>query len=199
MLSIALSLAAHAAPPELSFDLELGQLHNGDPAFDLFSERNGMPSRGGQIGVRVASFAVVQASAHHLGRGVTISPADGQSISSAYQANEWTAGLRVDHLFADVFAPYAAVHGMVLQGTMKFDDDAGRDGNPNELAEHGVHPGALFLGGVELRGPQGDRKWTAGTFFEAGYGLVARADYGAFGDMKPGGFAMRAGIGLRLF
>jgi hypothetical protein len=158
-----------------------------------------MPSRGGQVGVRVAPFAVVQASAHHLSRGMSIGVAGAGEIATAYQANEWTGGVRIDHLFSDVFAPYAAVHGLALQGSMKLDDDPDKDGNPNELVERAVHPGALFLGGLELRGPQEDRTWTAGGFVEAGYGYVASAEYGGFGEMKPGGFVLRTGVGLRLF
>ncbi len=190
---------ALAAPPELSLDLELGQLHNGDESFDLFSERDGMPSRGVQAGVRVATPVVVQVSGHRVSRGLDLSVAEGLSIATAYFANEWTAGVRVDHTFADIFQPYAAVHGLLLQGAMKLDDEPEDDDNPNQLVARAVHPGALLTGGFEIRGPQQDRKWTAGFLVEAGYGLVARADYGDFGSMKPGGFVLRTGIGLRLF
>ena len=57
--------------------VELGQLHNADPTFDLFSENNGMPSCGWRGGARGAERLAVTGGWHRVRRG-----ADRQILSA---------------------------------------------------------------------------------------------------------------------
>jgi hypothetical protein len=181
--------------------VELGNLQNHDDAYTLFSDGVAMPSRGIRGGVRVADRFTVLAGWHRVQRGATVFVAaegSDRRFHAAFFADEFTLGLKADLDVAHFFYPYATVQGMLLRGVMKFDDDERDDEeDPSQIKASAVAPGALLMGGMEFRIPQGSWPLTAAWHVEAGYGLVASADYGAFGTMRPGGFALRTGLGVR--
>lgn len=196
MIAFLLATAAQAALPEIALGVEIGHLHNGDPSFDAFSDSNALPSRGFKAGVQVADPLAVVVGWHHISRGATIYGA-GPDIATAYQANEWTLGAKLEHGFTSWFYPYVSVSGMVLEGTMRLDDEPYEDDNPNELQAHGLSPGAMATAGMEFRMPLGSYPVQLTYWLDGGGALLARGTYGNFGDMKPGGFTLHTGVGVR--
>jgi hypothetical protein len=200
--SIAITLSSTALAGvggELSF--ELGNLQNHDEAYSLFSDGVAMPSRGIRGGVAVADRFTVIGGWHRVQRGASVVVAGDEGdrrFSAAFFADEFTLGVKADLDVAHFFYPYASVQGMVFRGVMKFDENQRDDeDDTTQLKASAVSPGALFSGGIELRIPQGSWPLTAAWHLEAGYGLVASADYGEFGHMRPGGLVLRTGLGVR--
>ncbi|MBT3223407.1 MAG: hypothetical protein HN348_30415 [Proteobacteria bacterium] len=201
LAALLLSAPAQGASHELSF--EMGTLHNGDENYDLFSGNNAIPTRGLRFGVAVHENVAVTAGWQHGARGSDIYLPDsegGESImTAAFFADEFTLGVKADYNIADIFFPYVKVDAMLFRGVMKFDDDPNDRFSPGQVQVAGLAPGGLAMGGFEIAVPNKSRKvpLTVAVHLEAGYGLVSRLNFGDYGQMKPGGFALRGGIGLR--
>ncbi|MFT4625953.1 MAG: hypothetical protein ACI8PZ_004624 [Myxococcota bacterium] len=176
---------------------ELGQLHNGDPTYDLFSNRDGMPSRGLRVGIAPVERFTVLAGWHRVRRGADLD-LPGGSLNAAFFADEFTLGPKVDLNIGDIFYPYATVQGVLFRGVMKLDDDPDRDDNAGQIRAAALSGGALFMGGLELRNPSSDMlPLQFAVHVEAGYGLISRGNYDTLGSMQPGGFVLRTGVGVR--
>lgn len=200
-----LSLGGTAAAADLGWSVsgELANLHNADPSWDLFSERNSMPSRGVRGGLKVGPHVTIQAGWHRISRGADLEvPTAGsrgsQSVRVAFLADTYSLGGQVGVPIGDLLVPYASVDGVVLRGVMKLDEDPETRDNLGQVTGSGYSPGLLASGGLELRSPPAPVGWQVAAFLEAGYGWFTRGDYGAFGQMQPGGFAIRGGLGLRV-
>jgi hypothetical protein len=189
------SAPAVAADLGLQLSGELGRLHNADPTYDLFSNRDVMPSRGLRVGLTVADTVTIETGWHRVRRGLA-EPTLG--IQTAFFADEFILGPKISRGFGDVFYPYVATHGALMRGVMKFDDDPDSRRNAGQVAEAGVALGVLAMGGVELRSPAKEGKIAFSVHLEGGYGWFQTAAYGDLGTMQPGGFALKTGIGLRL-
>ncbi len=197
--------AERSHPFEVS--LELGGLYNGDDAYTLFDSTRMMPSRGVRLGYRVHDRLVVVGGWHRVRRGaeVTLGTDDTDAdfdnerrvFVAAYFADEFTVGPRIDVAISDILYPYALGQVMVMRGVMKLDDQPNIDTHSGQIRESGISPGLLGVAGVEVRLPDVSAPVRIALHIEAGYGWLGRASYGDFGRMKPGGFAIRSGLGLR--
>lgn len=187
---------------------ELGSLGNDDPAYDLFSEGDSMGSAGVALGFTLVNHLSLVGSWHHFRHGATVvvggtdssTDADFESNSqefrSAWIANEGTLGLRVDASVRDVLFPYVTARGTLLGARMRLDDDPTVNDNPGQVQAGGLTQGVMGTAGFELRIPPNSDIQVAWTL-EFGHSWLARADFGAFGSMQPGGFVARSGLGLR--
>lgn len=196
-LGLLVAAPAHADGIDGEISLELGTLRNSDQAFDLFSENNAMPSRGVRLGLGLSDELTIVAGWHRVSRGATLYLGEGSEIRSAFFADEFTLGPKLGKLLGDVAFPYVTTQAMAFRGVMKLDDDPSTRHNPGQLQESAITPGVLGLGGIEFRSPTETSDLAVAFFLEMGYGWVARGAYGDFGTMKPGGFALRSGVGLR--
>ena len=196
----ALLLAAPAAGgiAGAEFSGELGTLHNSDPTFDLFSSTDAMPSRGLRLGIAPVDRITVLAGWHHVGRGSVVEFEESdERFYSAFLADEFTLGAKLDAELGEWFYPYVSGNLMLIRGQMRFDDNDQIDFNANQLKASSLAPGLLGMAGTEFRVPQKDGPVTIAWHLEMGYGWVGRTTFEDFGDMKPGGFALRSGLGLR--
>ena len=197
LIALAALFSAPASAADLGFQLsaELGSLRNTDPSYDLFSKSNVMPSRGLRVGVTLVDTLTIETGWHRVRRGLYEPDLD---IQTAFFADEFILGPKISHGFAEVFYPYVAGHGVLMRGVMKFDDDSSNDRNPGQIKQTGVGLGLLTMGGVEFRSPTDAGKLAVSAHLEAGYGWFQTTDFGNLGSMKPGGFALKGGLGLRM-
>lgn len=202
----ALGLCTTASATEIggSFSLELARIANTDRSWNLFSENDGMPSRGLRAGVKIGPLVTVQGGWHRVSRGASVSVpvADGldfrtQEVQMAFFADEFTLGGQFGVPIKDIVVPYASVDGMLMRGTMKLDEDPDTRKNPGQYVAHGLNPGVVTSGGMELRSPESPAGWLAAVFFEAGHSWFLSGDFDDFGEMRPGGFTVRGGAGIR--
>lgn len=195
-LGLVLASPANAAGLDGEISVELGTLRNTDPAFDLFSNKDAMPSRGVRAGIGLTDHLTVIGGWHRVRRGATLYLSD-TTVRTAYFADTFTLGPKAHLPIKDIVYPYVTTQAMLFRGIMKFDDDPDTRHNPGQVTEAALSPGVLGMGGVELRTPSPRGDLALAIFLEAGYGWVARATYGEIGTMKPGGFALRSGFGVR--
>jgi hypothetical protein len=195
-LALMFGLPAMAADHEASF--ELGNLHNGDDAYNVFSERAGMPSVGGRVGLALTERLAARAGWHHVAQGADVFIGEEEAhLASAFTAEEVTLGVRADVSLGDFLLPYVAIDGLALLAKARLDDDPSDENSPGQVQERAFAPGALAMGGLEVRIPKENAPFTVAFQIEAGYALVGELDLGNLGTMKPGGFAIRSGLGLR--
>lgn len=206
MALVALALAGDASAADLGWSLsgELANVHNADPSWDLFSSRDGMPSRGLRAGLKVGPHVTAHAGWQRISRGADVRvPTFGGTgkgvadVRMAFLADAYALGAQVALPLKEVVAPYASVDGMVLRGVMKLDEDTETRENLGQVVGSGFSPGVSTTGGLELRSPMAPAGWQAAVYLEGGWSWFARGDYGAFGQMQPGGLVVRGGLGLR--
>lgn len=198
LLSTALAIEVEGA-------VEVGSLHNGDEAYDLFSRGNALPSAGLRVGVRPTGDTHVPvgfiATWHHNTRGSRVFAEDeggGRGFTSAFTTDTFALGAKVDADIGGVFAPYVTAQGLVMRGLARFDDDLSVNDNPGQVSVAGVAPGVLAMGGVELSNPRfGSLPFEVTWHLEVGYGFVGRMDLDTLGSMQPGGVVVRSGLGVR--
>jgi hypothetical protein len=111
-------------------------------------------------------------------------------------AHELTLGAKADASIGDVLLPYVSTQGLVMITQMRLDDAPDDRSNPGQVAAAGMTGGFLATAGVEVRVPPGSPVMGA-WYVELGYGWLARAGFGDLGTMKPGGLAVRSGVGVR--
>ncbi len=195
-----------AEPPKVQLSIEAGSLRSGDPAWDLFADRNRMPSWGGRLGYRLRPRLELVAGWHHVRRGsrITVPGAtgggddfedDSASFVAAFDGDQITLGPRVDVSIEDALLPYLQVQGMVFRGLARLDDAPNSRTNLGQVRESGLTGGVLAMAGAELRIPPG-APVVLSYHLELGYGWVAPLALGDFGEIQPGGFAVRTGFGV---
>ncbi len=204
LVGVGLSAPATAAEVGWLANLELAHVGNSDPYWDLFSNGPGMPSRGIRGGVRVGDHVAALAGWHRVRRGADIDvpvltgrDVDFQTVRMAFFADEYTLGARVGAPVVDVIYPYVSGDGMVLRTVVKFDEDIETRENPGQVQGSGWAPGALALGGLELRTRQSPIGLRYAGFLELGYGWFLPGQLGDIGQMQPGGLVVRGGVGVR--
>jgi hypothetical protein len=196
LLGLLLATPALGADHELS--LELGTLHIGDPAFDVFSHGDALPSKGLRAGVAVHERLAVVAGWHHTARGAELHSSEGKLLArSSFRGEAFTLGVKPDLAIGPYFRPYLLVQGMLLAGQVRFDDDPNESDSPGQIQESAVAPGLLTMGGIELRAPMGGAPLTIAFHLEGGYGRTAPLAFDDVGDLQPGGLALRGGVGVR--
>jgi hypothetical protein len=193
---LAVIAQAFAASNEVS--VELGTLYTDDPSWALFSDTEGLPSKGLRFGYAVHDRVAVVGGWHHVRRGAELTLASGSmSTSSAFLGDEFTLGARGDVAIGDAILPYVALSAMMVRGDVRLDDDFEDDDNPGQVRETDWAPGGLAVGGIELRIPQDEAPFTLAMHLEAGYGATAPLRFGEVGQIQPAGFVMRGGVGVR--
>ncbi len=189
---------ALAADHEAS--IELGTLANRDTDFDVYSRNNIMPSWGLHGAYAFHERLSVVASWHRVRRGSDLYEMVGSSQPfgrAAFFADELTLGLHADLQLHSTLFPYVNLQGLVVRGVSRFDDDPSDEDSPGQISEAALAPGFMPTGGLEVRIPQGDAPFTIAWHLEAGYGWVGNLVFPKLGDMRPGGFALRSGVGVR--
>ena len=210
LLTALLASSAHAADHEVS--VEWGVVASSDDTLDLFGA-NYLPTRGLRAGLAVHRNLAIVGGWHRGRRGVRFTTEDGQSGQMAYFADAFTLGAKADFELFSFLLPYVTTQAILWRGTMKFDDEPDDRTSPGQVRVSALAPGGLFAGGLELRIPKADAPFTLAWHVEAGYALVARHAYRggstvtddgrtSLGDdviatAKPGGFALRTGLGVR--
>ena len=191
-------------PPRFAVAVERGSLGISDEAFDVFSNRDTLPSWGAKVGFRLDSHLELVGSWARSRRGSNIEvfiPSDtfddpAQRFVAALTTNQFGAGLRADVTLLDVLLPYVSVQGTVTTGMARLDDDPSRASNPNQLTASGIGAGVLAFAGTELRVPP-DSDVQVTLHLELGYGYTSAIALGELGSVQPGGLAARGGLGLR--
>lgn len=200
---VALLLATPALAADHEVAVELGTLANSDTDYDVYTSMNAMPSWGLRGAFAFHDRLAVTAGWHRVRRGSDLYAPNSGGFNdtaigrAAFTANELTLGLRADVQLSRVILPYVNVQGLALQGTSRFDDDPADEDSPGQVKTTALAFGFMPMGGVELRIPKDDAPFTVGWHIEAGYGWVSALDFEELGDMKPGGFALRSGMGVK--
>ncbi len=204
LLLLGLSTSAQAMDVGGTASLELGTTANHDPAYDLFSNGDAMPSRGLRGGVRLGEHVSIQGGWHRIRRGADVRiPGPGgtnfedATVRMALFADQFSLGTQLALPLGESFVPYASVDGLLFRGVMKIDEDPETRKNTNQVRGTGLTPGVMPMGGIEIRTPPAPVGWQIAGFVEAGYSWYLTGDFGDLGEMKPGGFSMRGGAGIR--
>jgi len=197
VLSLGLLLAAPAVAADLDGEISvgLGLFSNHDPAFDLFSRHDAMASPGVRVGYALNDHVSFVLGWHHVRRGNRVLVPDGD-FQAVFTGDAVTLGPKVGTPLTDWLFPYVTAQAVAFRGVIQLDDDPMRPGNPGQLVESALTPGVIGLGGLELRVPVG-HDLAGAVHVEAGYEWLARGSYGDFGTLRPGGFTLRSGVGLR--
>jgi opacity protein-like surface antigen len=185
-----------------SVQLEIGTVHNNDSSWDLFSNKNGMPTRGVRGGVSIGDHLSILGGWQRTSRGLQVHMPDSQgneqaAFQTAYTGDFLSVGPQLGVTIGDVVHPYVSVEGLLLRGVMRFDDDPNTKSNLGQVLGAGASSGLATMGGVEFRSPTGVVGLQVTFFIEAGRSWFAEGSYGDLGQMTPGGFTMRGGAGLR--
>jgi hypothetical protein len=188
-------------------DIQVGSLANTDPAWDVFGGEQAMLSFGFSGSARVHHNLSIVAAWHHVRQGAILVPSQGtdsetdagsglESFAAAYFGNEFSAGLRGDVPIQDTFFPFLKAQGLAMASLVKFDDNTDVNNPEGEASFTGVSPGFLVTAGVEVRIPP-QVPVQVGLELELGYGWLATTDLDDLGEMTPGGFCVRSGVGMR--
>lgn len=198
MLALLLALALPAGAADHEISAELGWVRCTDPSWDLFSDNDGVPTRGFRGGVAVHDRVTVLASWGRTTRGATVDVADVGSFRSAYLAHTFGVGAKLDAEVGPILRPYVAAQGLAVLGEVRLDEDPDDDDNVGQVRAGGLAPGLLAAGGVELLLPRDETTpFTAAWYLELGYGATASQRFGDLGGFAARGLAVRSGVGLR--
>jgi hypothetical protein len=206
MLSLLLSslvLAADSGPPKLELSFQTGWTAANDPRYDLLSDADVLGSLGLRAGVRVHPRVAVVLDWQHGGSMMEIysyEDDDGNgesSFNSAFSVDQIGIGVLGDLKVGSWFRPYATVQGVLAVESLRLDDDPDHDDNSTQVRETGVGGGAYGALGVEFRIRLGKSGLVLAPYTELGGSYLSGAKLGQIGAVSFGGFAGRAGIGLR--
>lgn len=203
MRTLTLLTALVAASPALAADhelgIELGSVGNRDAAYDSFSSADAMTSRGVRVGVAVHDRVAIVGGWHRARNGARLyDNTSDYALYTAFLADEFTLGAKVDVPIGDFIAPYALAQGMLFRGVAKFDDDPTDPESLGQVSQAGLAPGVLGAGGVELHVLPDELGIPVGfgVHLEFGYAYIGRMNLADIGDMKPGGALGRAGVSV---
>jgi len=194
---------------------EFGYVTNQDPAFDLFSDRNVLGAQGIRGVAALSEHVGVVASWQHSGRGATVNPGYDYELSyyddsdsapggyntayqSAFRSDQFALGPIADwELFDGTLAPYAHADMVLQRGTAYMASGAEHYPNRVEVENTSMNAGISAMAGVSVNVP-----------VVAGFELTGHLEVGTtryfgplrfedFGEMQPGGFTLRTGVGVR--
>lgn len=200
MLGLFLAAPTHAAEWHGEISVDLGLLANRDQAWDFFGESDVMASAGARVGYALDKKVTFVLGWQHYGRGSSVLVPKRndwhESFRAAFSGDALTLGPKVGTLLGNAIYPYVTTQAVAFLGRIRLDDDPTIRHNPGQLREVAITPGVLGMVGLEARVPINDTLSVA-FHTEGGYEWLARGTYGAFGSMRPGGLAIRSGVGLR--
>lgn len=204
LATLATTVTAHAQNIDGSVQLEYGRMANNDPGYDLFNDRNRMPSWGVRGGASIGEHLSIIGGWHRVRRGSeTWAYYEGEDsfyenqLSAAYYADQFTLGPKVGIKLGEIVYPYASVEGMLFRSVIRFDDDTSTKNNLGQVMGAGMAPGLVTAAGAEFRSQTGVVGLMIAFHFDLGYAWVNPVTYGTLGDIQPGGLMGRGGIGLR--
>ncbi len=215
--SLFISSNASAADIGGTLSFEMSNVHNGDASWDLFSSRAGMPGKGIRGGVRVGDNLSVEGSWQRVRRGATVGSDLGDDgyytyyeydydyhselapgeFRTAWFSDELGLGARLTQGIGTVLYPYVGADALFMRGVIKIDDDPSSKSNAGQIAAGGSALGGTLLGGIELRTPTSGDAPQLAIYIDGGYTLMQSLQFGDLGDMKPGGFNLHSGLGVR--
>lgn len=205
LFGLLLATPASAARHEVS--IEMGLLQLPYDSFDLYSNEDVVPTfgiRGGPAVYTKGPVGVaVLAGWHRFRRGSTTWTYDADdyqetSFRAAFMGDVFTLGAKVDVPLWGWFNPYVHAGAVLARGESRLDDDPDHNDNAGQQKSAGVAPGFMAMGGLEFDVPPGDDKKVAvALYHELGYTWIAPIPLGELGSVKPEGFTMRLGVGLR--
>ncbi|HND34143.1 MAG TPA: hypothetical protein PKY30_02420 [Myxococcota bacterium] len=205
MLSLLLSslvLAADSSPPKLELSFQGGWTAANDPRYEVLSSSNVLGSIGLRAGVRVHPRLAVVLDWQHGGSLLQVDSDEDDirldsSFNSAFTVDQIGVGVLGDLKVGSWFRPYATVQGVLAVESLRLDDDPDHDDNSTQVHETGVGGGVYGALGVEFRIPLGKSGLALAPYTEWGGSYLSDAKLGQVGAVSFGGFAGRAGIGLR--
>jgi len=213
--------AVLATPPTLAADhgisLSAGTFQNSDEQYQLFSQGYHMV----QIGLR-GSYAIHErvsliGSVNTHRRGKEVFPSDDNSgqatFATAFSASTLGLGVKADIQPIKCLQVYVAGQALAYHATMRFDDDANSRTNAGQVQSSAFSGGLEATAGLELKVHPRKLPVSFGWYNEFGVGAIANHSFkGAksvnsaedsfasdadLGDMAPGGFVFRSGLGVR--
>lgn len=223
--SAALSSIAVAAPPptqgvpaptrghELSF--EVGTTHDASSNAEFLHGGEGVTSNGLRLGYGLSDHWSVIGGWHRTRYGRELYLAEGTDEWSGdggfrelFVLDQLSLGLKARQSVNPWLVPYMNLQLVAARGSVRFDDAAEEDDNPNELRARDWAPGAMLMAGVEVD-PLRVFGGRLGSYLELGYdytlpirlvdddGLTGGSggDPVELGDVQLQGFALRWGIG----
>ena len=216
------SIATLIATPSLAADhgiaVSVGTFENGDEQYQLFNTRGHMFQVGlrGEYAIHDRFAVVGSVRAHRTGQSVATGDdySGAQSFVAAYSANTAGVGLKADvETFKGVLQGYVTTQALLYHATMRLDDDGNSRTNAGQVQSSSISAGFEATAGIELKVSPKKLPVSFGWFNEVGMGLIASHSYrGAkdvngteesfasdayLGDMMPGGFVFRSGLGVR--
>lgn len=195
-LGLLLATPAAAVDVHGEVSLDVGVLANRDATWDLFSRADLMTSHGARVGYAANEHVTFLLGWQRYRRGQQVVVPAHDAFRAAFEGHALTLGPKVGTAVTKWLYPYLTAQAVAFLGVVRLDDDPHTTHNPGQLLEASLTPGVLGMGGLEFRAPLGD-ELVGALHVEAGYGWLARGTYGDLGTMRPGGFTLRSGIGLR--
>lgn len=197
---LALALPAAAATHEVSF--EVGWIGAYDPAWDVFSGGNSLPSYGLRLGFAVHDNVALIAGWQHAVNGGSVG-LDGyedygyeREFQAAMYTDQINVGAKADVKVWSWFHPYVTAQAVGMRGLARLDDDARDDENLTQVQVAGLTGGFTGAAGLDFLIPIKGRVAIA-PYIELGYGWMAPLALRDLGSVQFGGFAGRSGVGVR--
>jgi len=210
--------AAFAAQHEV--DLEVGWLLNRSTSWNRVSDGSTFPSVGVRVGARLHRNVAAIAGWQHGQTGVSVRPdsdgdtyyyyedyyTDGTSYDegrpngnfrTAFYGDTFTLGAKGDVVVNEYFVPYLTVQGALQRGLLRVDADASDDENLGQIQKSAVTGGFVGALGAECPVALGTSGIAVAPYVEVGYAWLAPLKFESIGSLEQGGFAGRAGFGLR--
>ena len=193
--------------------LETGYLKNEGPAFNLFSESNRMNAVGIRAVGALGEHLGIVGSWQHTGQKAEINvgqytEADEdsdfdygpqtQTYQSELQADQFSLGPIADwEIFNGALAPYVHADMIVQRATAHL--RSGIENYPNrvELERTALQAGVAAMVGITVNVPIIAGSEVTGHVEVGTTQYLGSLKFQDFGEMQPGGFTLRTGIGLR--
>lgn len=212
LISLLFVSSAFALDHELT--LQTGYVTNDDPAFNLFSERNRMSGVGIRAVGALGDHLGLVGSWQHTGRGASVNAdydyvvydEDSDLIYTPYM-REYQSAIRTDQfslgpiadweLFDGTLAPFVHADMLVQRGAAYL--ASGEENYPNrvELTRTAVHAGVAAMAGVAVNVPVIAGFEVTGHLEMGTTHYLGALKFEDFGELQPGGFTLRTGIGVR--
>jgi hypothetical protein len=188
---------AEAGPREIS--LERNQLSNMGSSWNVFADEDGLMTSGIGIAQDLDKNLSVVAS-YHFGQAgsenyIPEDPGSAEGFVAAFNAHQFTAGVRGDLGSTGFVQPFASAKATALLGIARLDDNLNSDENLTQTQAMGLAPGGVLAVGLSGLIPVGPRHVRLDT--ELGYAHSLSMGIGELGSLQFSGFHMRWAAGVR--
>lgn len=217
MVSAAVLFATPTLAADNGVSVSIGTFENSDEQYQLFSTNYHMLQMGlqGSYAIHDRIAVIGSLRTHRTGQEVYIGDEymDDSALVAAYSANTLGVGLKADIQPLKFLQLFVASQALLYHATMRFDDDASSRTNAGQVQSSGFSGGVEATAGLELKIHPRKLPISFGWYNEFGLGVIANHSFkGAkdvngtedsfasdayLGDMAPGGFVFRSGLGVR--